>query len=88
MTYHRSVDTTGWRRSGYPLLLYERDLPRAGRFAWRLLESLGVMGLCILPVISPRVGGGSPSHDPVFIGVRGPAPAETSRDPPLPATVL
>ena len=46
------------------------------------------MGLCILPSISPRAGGGRGSHDPIFTGVRGPAPAETSRDPPLPATVL
>ena len=46
------------------------------------------MGLCILPSISPRVGGGRASHDPIFTGVRGPAPAETSRVSPLPATVF
>ncbi|GMP35896.1 hypothetical protein CsSME_00008179 [Camellia sinensis var. sinensis] len=46
------------------------------------------MGLCILPIISPRAGGGRDSHDPIFIGVRGPTPAEASRDPPSPATVL
>ena len=46
------------------------------------------MGLCILPSISPRVGGGRASHDPILTSVRGPAPAETPRDPHLPATVL